>query len=241
MTSSSQTAAWLFGRGCSVACGLKWKVPSWYKFFPRQWQITCIKKTILREMSRISLGTGPYKELLELLASRTSLNWNHRFVTTNWDYLLQKELNNLQLKIAPKWLPNTHVAHLNGSVENWGDSIQRSEILLETDAASKRKWSLEANKAYNEIIWQKLIIVAGISFRCPADQRFLNALKIVEDDLAVGEAKWIIVNSNLNELERMESLLMNKFSQCQVILVHQDFGSWVSQGCMHLKKLSVIQ
>jgi hypothetical protein len=241
MISSSQTAVWLFGRGCSVACGLKWKVPGWYKFFPRQWQIACIKRTILRDMSIISLGTGPYKELLDLLASRTCIDWNHRFVTTNWDYLLQKEVNNLQLKIAPKWLPNTHVAHLNGSVENWGDSIQRSEILLEADVASKRRWSLEANKAYNDIIWQKMIIVVGISFSCPTDQRFLDALKNVEDDLAVGEAKWIVVNSNLNELELITSLLKSKFSRCQIIPVHHDFGSWVAQGCLHLKGQGVIQ
>lgn len=241
MRSSSQTAAWLFGRGCSVACGLKWTVPGWYKFFPRQWQITCIKKKILREMSKITPGTGPYKELLDLLATRTCIDWHHRFVTTNWDYLLQKEVNNLQLKIVPKWLPNTHVAHLNGSVENWGDPIQRSEILLETDAASKRRWSLEANKAYNEMIWQKVIIVAGISFRCPTDRGFLDALKNVEDDLPVGESKWIVVNRNLDELELMKSLLKNKFPRCQVIPVHQDFGSWVSQGCLHLKGQGVIQ
>lgn len=241
MISSSQTAAWLFGRGCSVACGLKWTVPGWYKVFPRQWQITCIKKKILREMSKITPGTGPYKELLDLLATRTCIDWHHRFVTTNWDYLLQKEVNNLQLKIVPKWLPNTHVAHLNGSVENWGDPIQRSEILLETDAASKRRWSLEANKAYNEMIWQKVIIVAGISFRCPTDRGFLDALKNVEDDLPVGEAKWIVINRNLDELELMKSLLKNKFPLCQVIPVHQDFGSWVSQGCLHLKGQEVIQ
>ena len=134
MISSSQTSVWLLGRGCSVACGLKWTVPSWYKILPRQRQIACIKRSIVREMSKIPLGTGPYKELLDLLANRTCFEWNHQFVTTNWDYLFQREIDNLQLKVKPKWLLDSGALHLNGSAEDWGDPSRRSKFLLETDA-----------------------------------------------------------------------------------------------------------
>lgn len=241
MSSSSQTAVWLLGRGCSDACGLKWTVPSWYKILPRQRQIACIKRSIVREMSKIPPGTGPYKELLELLAKRTCIEWNHQFVTTNWDYLFQREIGNLQLEVKPKWLLGSGVLHLNGSAEDWGDPSRRSKFLLEADAVCQKTWSLEANKAFNTIINQKMIVVAGMSFRCPTDGGFLDALKNVSDDFPIGEVKWIVINRNLVELELIKSLLKNKFPHSFVIPVNEGFGEWVTNGCLHLKDQGVIQ
>jgi hypothetical protein len=50
MSSRTQSVVWLFGRGCSVACGLNWAVPNWFKFLPRKWKIFLIKFFISREL-----------------------------------------------------------------------------------------------------------------------------------------------------------------------------------------------
>lgn len=192
-------------------------------------------------MGKIHSGTGTYKELLDLLATKTSINHHHQFITTNWDYLLQREINNLQLKVKPRWLYNSHVYHLNGSVENWGEPSYRSEILLETDSGCSRNWSLEANKAYNILIQQRFIIVAGMSFRCEMDRRFLDALKVVQDNLPIGEAKLIVVNKDPQELKTVQKLLESKLPQCKVIPICEGFKEWVAKGCLRLKKEGVIQ
>jgi hypothetical protein len=242
MTGSSQkVAAWLFGRGCSIATDLRWAEPRWWKVLPRQIRIALIRMRILRDMEKVPRRVGPYRNLLLLLSTRTHSDWQHQFNTTNWDYLLQREINDLALAGKPKWLLNSHVFHLNGSVENWGDPTRRAEILLETDPADYRSWSLEASKAFNVLVHQQLIIVAGISFRCETDRTLLNALACVEDDLAIGEATWIVLNSNLDELNNLKVLIAKKFPRGRIIPVHQGFGEWVSTGCVHLKGQCVIQ
>lgn len=238
---SSQVVTWIFGRGCSVACGLTWTVPCWYNCLIRQWRVTLIKRSLRKHMVKIPFGKGAYRQLLDLLKEKICDNFCHKFVTTNWDYLLQREINNLQLTVKPRWLLNSHVYHLNGSVENWGKVSYRSEILLETDLSCRRNWSLEANKVYSDMIWQRLIIVAGVSFRCKMDQGFLDALKNVQDGLPIGEAKWIVVNKDNDELNAIKKLLKSKFPQCQVTLVKDEFDQWVANGCLELKGENVIQ
>lgn len=240
MTSTNQSVAWLFGRGCSVACGLHWTVPNWFKVFPRKWQIYFIKIFITREMRGIKIGTGPYRDLIDLLSARTKSGWSHQFITTNWDFLLQREIDNLNLSVKPKWLLNSNVFHLNGSIEKWGDSSSRSKILLESDKHLLRNWSLEANKAYNFLIFQKIIVVAGMSFKCSVDREFLHALNSVQDDLPIGDTLWIIVNRNIEELDAIGILLRQNFPQSKIISIQNSFEVWVSQGCMQIKGLEVI-
>jgi len=118
------------------------------------------------------MNIGPYRDLIDLLSSRTSGEWCHHFNTTNWDYLLQREISLNTSQQKPRWLLNSHVFHLNGSVEDWGDASKRSEILLESDSASQRTWSIEASKSFNTLIHQRLVIVVGMSFTCATDRFF---------------------------------------------------------------------
>ena len=191
-------------------------------------------------MKRISVGTGPYKELLELLSVRTKSGWNHQFITTNWDYLLQREIDNIHFSVKPKWLLNSGVFHLNGSVEKFGDPFYRSKILLESDELSERKWSLEGNKAYNFFIWQKIIVIAGMSFKCAVDRGFLHTLESVQDDLPIGEMLWIVINRDIEELSAIVHLLRHTFPQSKVIPVKSTFETWIAQGCMQIKGLEII-
>lgn len=234
-------ATWLFGRGCSIACGLTWAEPSWWRFFPRRLEVALIKRRILVGMEQIPRGIGPYRNLLALLKTNTRPEWNHQFCTTNWDYLLQREISDLSLSVKPNWLFSSHVYHLNGSVENWGEPRRRNEILLESDPADYRSWSLEASKAFNVLIHQRIVIVAGVSFRCKTDSKFLDALGAVHDELPIGEATWIVINSDPGELDAVKGLLITKIPNSRVIPVHQGFDEWVSDGCMHLKEQGVIR
>jgi hypothetical protein len=156
------TCVWIFGRGASIDCGLNWVVPCGLRFLPRDWQIQWIKSAIRRAKKSTTVDKQSYKNLLKLLEARTPTDSSHFFVTTNWDYLLDTEISNLSLQVKPKWLNNSHVFHLNGSAEEWGDPKRRSEFYLESDSVAQRKWSLEANRALTTMIGQKLSVGCGL-------------------------------------------------------------------------------
>jgi hypothetical protein len=117
----SKCLVWIFGRGASAACGLTWAVPEQWHSIDRETQVKMIKSAIRAEMNASYIDTRPYKNLLQYLKKSTN-QWHHRFITTNWDYLLQREIEYMGFTIAPHWLPETHVYHLNRTVEDFEDS-----------------------------------------------------------------------------------------------------------------------
>ncbi len=240
MGQPARIAVWLFGRGCSVASGLSWTVPLEYKILPREVQTCLIRNAINRHMSKIPVGSGAYANLLDILSNRTDLNWRHFFATTNWDYLLQREISALQLQIKPYWLQDSHVFHLNGTTEPFGTTALRSEILLETDSSTKRKWTHEANKALNIMLHQKFFVIAGMSFNCATDKNFLDNLQKHEDFLQIGDATWVVINSEYAELQSVCSLLRIKFPGCRLIRVEDRFENWIKSGCKELHAEGVI-
>jgi len=185
---------WLIGRGLSIGCGLTWVVPAAWSELEREARIDRIKETLREEMNREYVDTKPIRSLLGILAAHTAPGWRHEFLTTNWDYLLQREILNLQLKVQPSWLANSHVSHLNGTIENLPDNAHRSPFLLEEDPPEQRCFTPEANAAYNRMIWRSVFVVVGMSFECATDRFLLSALSRVEDDLPIGEATWTILN-----------------------------------------------
>lgn len=140
-----QTVNWLFGHGLSIGCNLTWTVPPEWAAIPRDQKIDQIKTALLNEMRRFTIDCSSIHSLLRILANKTTPAWRHRFITTNWDYLLQKEILNLELKILPSWLANSHVFHLNGTIEDLPDNLYRSPFLLEEDRAQERYFTPEAN------------------------------------------------------------------------------------------------
>jgi hypothetical protein len=199
----SQGCTWLFGRGASIANGLKWEVPQDWKEdliaerITREAHVRMITGRLRQEMMRITEYPTPYTRLLDTMASSTLDGGHHRLITTNWDYLLQRDLNNWinanNQGCAPRFL-STHgtVYHLNGSVEP-GDFQNRSPSLLETDSASVRNKTYEANKALNYLLWSNLIVIVGMSFECDMDRGLLATLRAHEDDLPIGSALFVVV------------------------------------------------
>src|SRR6266567_5036740 len=120
------TLIWLFGRGASMACGLVWAVPLACVSLPRQDLVARIREALHAEMSNATVDTGPYRRLLDMLSRRTATGWRHRFLTTNWDTLLEREVDAACPIECPPWLESSFVFHLNGTVQNVLDSSRRS-------------------------------------------------------------------------------------------------------------------
>jgi hypothetical protein len=116
-SSPGATVYWLFGRGASIECGLTWTVPTDWASLPRNVRIERINDQVRAEMDRAEISGRAYRRLLDLLSRGTQTGWRHLFVTTNWDYLLQREILGLGLTVLPAWLRNSHVSHMNGTVE----------------------------------------------------------------------------------------------------------------------------
>src|SRR5688572_24443803 len=101
---------WFFGRGLSIECGLTWRVPAEWRADDRPAQIAAVKAAIRREMDAPGINTTSIRTFLTALAQRTHDSWHHRFITTNWDYLLQREVLRLPFSTLPPWLQKSHVS-----------------------------------------------------------------------------------------------------------------------------------
>lgn len=144
-----------FRAGPSIANGLPWVIPEQWKRdliagnAERAAHVKMIVKALREEMDRPSIHAGVYQRLLKAMATRTVDQGYHRLITTNWDYLLQREVDAWidanQPGHAPRFL-NATVYHFNGSVEP-GNYENRSPFLLETDSAEFRRSTFEANQA----------------------------------------------------------------------------------------------
>ena len=92
----SECINWIFGRGLSIGCNLSWSVPSEWRDTPRDEKIELIKVTLRKEMNATSVDSSIIQHLLRFLERHTVHDWRNRFITTNWDYLLQKEIQALE-------------------------------------------------------------------------------------------------------------------------------------------------
>lgn len=231
---------WLFGRGASIACNLTWSVPSEWADRPREEKVRLTKAAIRAEMDSSTIDTTIYSKFLSLLAQRTVARWRHRFITTNWDYLLQRVIESLELRELPSWLANSHVYHVNGTVEELDEESYRSPFLLEDDAAGQRTFTPEANMAYTHMIWDTLFVVIGISFECQTDRFLLQALNRVEDDLPIGESTWIVINPDRPALDKVTGLIQDSLPCASVKGVQNCFEDWIESGMVELQEKGVI-
>lgn len=239
------TLVWLMGRGLSIGCGLSWAVPAEWASLPRETRVARIKETLIEEMTKPSVDTSDIRMLLLDLAHRTMNGWRHKFVTTNWDTLLQREIDRLDLKVLPRWLSSSGVAHLNGVVED--DHESRSPFLLETDSAHQRKPTAEADKAFNHLIWQRHFVVVGMSFECSIDKGFLRAFNTVKDGISladylpIGESNWLVINPNPCELATSGNRIREALSAANVELVQNEFGPWLQDALPELQNWGVLR
>lgn len=185
-----------------------------------------------------STNSGLYRHLLNVIATRTMESRHHRLMTTNWDYLLQREVDawveRNQPGLAPRFLStNSMVYHFNGSVEP-GDFQNRSPFLLETDCAEFRTGTHEANRAFGDLLWSTLVVIVGMSFECNIDRGLLAALRAHEDNLPIGSATFIIVEPSPEAMERTSASLATCFPRARGIRVPIGFGSWLRAGLPEL-------
>ena len=205
----------------------------------RRQKIEEIKKTIREEMDKPAVDVSPYKIFIETLSGSTVNPWRHLFITTNWDYLLQREILNFKLKMVPRWLRDSHVFHINGTAEVLEDNSNRSFLVLEDDPPEKRVSTLEANLAFDQMIWGQLFVVVGMSFECQIDKFLLTALNRVQDDLPIGESKWLIVNSNEDVLTQSAERIRNALPRGMIVKVKKKFELWVNNNMPELQEEGV--
>lgn len=234
-----ETVVWLMGRGISIGCGLDWEVPVNWRDLPRETQIERIKRDLSSESLKPEIDTSDIQTLLLTLRNQTTDNWQHYFVTTNWDTLLEMAIDRLRLKSVPGWLSDSAVAHLNGVIEA-GNSY-RSPFLLETDSAELRIPSIEANRAFASIAWSRHIIMVGMSFECRVDRGLLGAFSGVSDDLPIGESNWVVINPGDRHLVFASEQIRKALPFSRIIPVAMDFRAWLRRGLPELRGWGVLR
>lgn len=239
-----QDCTWLFGRGASIANGLSWVVPQAWKDdlvagrVSRDVHATMIMDTLREEIAHVPQGPTPYRRLLDIMARKTVDEGHHRLLTTNWDYLLQRDvldwIDANRPGYAPRFL-STHgmVYHLNGSVEP-GEFQNRIPFMLETDSASARKAAYEANQALNYLLCSTLVVVVGMSFECDMDRGLLATLRHHEDNVPLGSALFIIVEPNGVTLESTYAKLAYCFPRAGGMRVNKGLSEWIDSGMPEL-------
>lgn len=236
----ARTVEWFFGRGLSIGCGLTWAVPKDWYTLSRDEQVDRIKASLVSEMAAGYVDTKDIRLFLELLANHTVSPWQHQFYTTNWDFLLQREILALGYSVQPPWCAGTHVYHLNGTVENLQDNSRRSTFVLESDPPDARVSTIEGEIAYNKFIWSQIFIVVGMSFECEVDKYLLNALKRVEDDLPIGDSFWLVLNPNAEALAATCIRLQAALPRAKIVGNVTTFRSWLDAKVPELQSFGAI-
>ncbi len=239
-----QDCTWLFGRGASIANGFSWVVPDEWKRdliegrIDREAHTEMIIDAIRTEIDAPSVNCDPYRRLINIMAERTVDQGYHRLMTTNWDYLLQQEVSAWieanQPGLAPRFL-STHgmVYHFNGSAEP-GEFQNRSPFMLETDSATIRHSTYEANHAFNLVLWSTLVVIVGMSFECDTDRGLLGALRTHEDNIPMGSALFIVVDPCHETLDRTFSTLAACFPRAGGLRVNMGLAEWIDAGMPEL-------
>lgn len=231
---------WFFGRGLSIGCGLRWAVPLEWQQLTRDEQIARIKTALPVEMQAPGVDTEDIRLFLHLLATRTTPSWCHEFHTTNWDYLLQREILALVQTVQPPWCAETHVYHLNGTVEDLPDNSQRSQFVLESDSEDARIATTEGNIAFNKFVWGQMFVVVGMSFECEADKYLLAMLRKVQDDLPIGQSVWLVLNPDPGTLAASCSRLESALPRARIVPRMATFRSWLNEGMPELQRVGAI-
>ena len=177
---------------------------------------------------------------MNLLRNHTSSNHRNRLLTTNWDTLLEKEIENLNLEIQPEWLADSYVYHLNGTIEEHENTSHLSPFLLEEDKYTVRHPTTEVNTIFNNMIWDKIFVVIGVSFECETDRFLLHNLNRVHDEVPIGESFWLVLNPDKSVLEVSSSRIKSALPRSNVYYRQTTFAQWVADDMPELQELGVM-
>jgi hypothetical protein len=103
-----------------------------------------------------------------------------------------------------------------------------------------RKKAVEANVAFNHLIWQRYFIIIGMSFSCKMDRSFLSTIGRFQDDLPIGESSWLIMNRNQQSLDSVTSRIGAVLPRSEICVLKVDFASWVNGPMKELQALGVL-
>ncbi|HYD58214.1 MAG TPA: hypothetical protein VEB41_15030, partial [Burkholderiales bacterium] len=94
MPASDTALAWFFGRGVAKAFGFAWRVPPEHYAAFEQGRISrrVFEDRIRSALARFQEQRGLDPARLERFLDALSPDREHRFVTTNWNTLLDREL-----------------------------------------------------------------------------------------------------------------------------------------------------
>lgn len=204
----------------------------------RETHVRMIIDKLRQVINELPMRNTLYCRLLDFMATRSINGTHHRLMTTNWDYLLQRDLDNwIQANyagLAPRFL-STHgtVYHFNGSAEP-GEFQNRSPFILETDSASVRKATYEANQAFKHLLCSNLVVIVGMSFECQTDRGLLAALRAHEDYAPVGSAYFVIVDPDPETLESTCAKIATCFPSASGVRVNCGFTEWIDRGMPEL-------
>jgi len=229
-----------------MECGLSWVEPPEWKTLPREERVRKIKTTLRAEMDAPGVSTLPIRRFLGYLIERTVDGWRHLLLTTNWDSLLQREID-----IAfPEASPSPGIEgpfHLNGTVDDLSGDLRgdhslprRSPFLLEDDPEEQRTQTVEGNYAFGRMICREVFVVVGMSFECQTDKFLLRHLNGVQRDLPIGESLWVIVNRNRSALDLVSSRIQKALPRAKVSPVCSTFSRWQEAGYPELEAEGVL-
>jgi hypothetical protein len=221
-----------------MACGLVWTVPPQWGSIPREKLIARIRKALHAEMGGPLVDAGPYRRMLDVLARRNAAGWRHRLMTTNWDTLLDREMNNVYPTDCPPWLESSHVFHINGTVEEPSDNPRRSFFILESDPVGTRVPKLESNLAITSMTWSDCFVVVGMSFECAMDNSLLAALG--QAQLPVEGSHWIVLNPDGSALDTVCANIQYRLRNVTITRVPDGFAEWLGDGLPELQDLGVL-
>lgn len=106
MVTSPEYLIWILGRGFSISCGLNWVVPNEWRHFKRDKMIQLITQSLETEQMRIenSSEIASAHNFINFLGENTKKNYSHFFITTNWDTILDRVIdNNIGFTTKEEW------------------------------------------------------------------------------------------------------------------------------------------
>lgn len=238
------TVTWIFGRGATISCGLNWFEDPGPKTrsLDRDIRIKNIRANILQEEKRIKIGRTSYSKLLSILKTSTNPLWKHLFITTNWDSILDKEIENMIRKEEGNlhWLPDSWGFHLNGSTKEPQHDTY-SQFLLDDDSWDSITDSYERAHGLWRAKWERgLIVIVGLSFNYGIDKFLLKFWQTHQDNLPFGESNLLILNPQKEVCDNIKELIEKAFPRASVFLIAKRFGEWVNKGMPELVNLGIL-
>lgn len=200
---SKPVLAWLLGRGVAKALGFEWRVADEdYAAYRRG----ALSRPELEGRIRAALGRFQEGKALDSRRLRGFLDalpggWEHRFVTTNWNTLLDRALAEYRVEVV----------HLNGSLD-----APEEPLLIEHDMHESFD-----KPGFRALLRASGCVIAGLSLRSTLDRRMLERLC----SEPTGPKRWWVVNPESRHLEGTCRVL----SGC-VERIALPFEAWVEAG-----------